>query len=163
MALLQVGRRADSICRLIDRKHLPAHRDGRLRKFKLSEVDEWARAVARMTPLAMMRPLRQFDWADQNRIQLHLLDRIALGRAWRHLGRPGVQVRSLLSRDRPNLGLAPRSLRDRPMTCARPFRTSRASPAPTSCTCGPSPRPGRPPNVSNNLLDNCPGATTWYF
>ena len=34
----------DSIYRWIDRKNLPAHRVGRLWKFKISEVDGWVRA-----------------------------------------------------------------------------------------------------------------------
>ncbi len=33
----------DSVYRWIDRKDLPAHRVGRLWKFKLSEVDCWVR------------------------------------------------------------------------------------------------------------------------
>lgn len=33
----------DSIYRWIDRKALPAHRIGRLWKFKVSEVDDWVR------------------------------------------------------------------------------------------------------------------------
>lgn len=39
-----LGVTRDSIYRWIDRKFLPAHRVGRLWKFKLSEVDEWVRA-----------------------------------------------------------------------------------------------------------------------
>lgn len=39
---LGVGR--DTIYRWIERKALPAHRIGRLWKFKLSEVDTWVRA-----------------------------------------------------------------------------------------------------------------------
>jgi len=34
----------DSIYRWIDARGLPAHRVGRLWKFKLSEVDDWVRA-----------------------------------------------------------------------------------------------------------------------
>lgn len=34
----------DSIYRWIDRKRLPAHRVGRLWKFKVTEVDDWVRA-----------------------------------------------------------------------------------------------------------------------
>jgi excisionase family DNA binding protein len=34
----------DSICRWIEHKGLPAHKVGRLWKFKISEVDEWVRA-----------------------------------------------------------------------------------------------------------------------
>jgi excisionase family DNA binding protein len=39
-----LGVKRDSIYRWIDRKGLPAHRVGRLWKFKVSEVDEWVRA-----------------------------------------------------------------------------------------------------------------------
>jgi len=39
-----LGVTRDSIYRWIDRKGLPAHRVGRLWKFKASEVDEWVRA-----------------------------------------------------------------------------------------------------------------------
>jgi excisionase family DNA binding protein len=39
-----VGVNKDSIYRWIEKKGLPAHRAGRLFRFKLSEVDEWVRA-----------------------------------------------------------------------------------------------------------------------
>jgi excisionase family DNA binding protein len=39
-----LGVTRDSIYRWIDRKRLPAHRVGRLWKFKASEVDDWVRA-----------------------------------------------------------------------------------------------------------------------
>lgn len=39
-----LGVTRDSIYRWIDRKGLPAHRVGRLWKFKVSEVDDWVRA-----------------------------------------------------------------------------------------------------------------------
>jgi excisionase family DNA binding protein len=39
-----LGVTRDSIYRWIDRKNLPAHRVGRLWKFKVSEVDDWVRA-----------------------------------------------------------------------------------------------------------------------
>jgi excisionase family DNA binding protein len=39
-----LGVAKDSIYRWIDRRGLPAHRIGRLWKFKASEVDEWVRA-----------------------------------------------------------------------------------------------------------------------
>ena len=39
-----LGVTRDSIYRWIDRKQLPAHRVGRLWKFKVSEVDRWVRA-----------------------------------------------------------------------------------------------------------------------
>jgi len=38
-----LGVTRDSIYRWIDRKGLPAHRAGRLWKFKVSEVDAWLR------------------------------------------------------------------------------------------------------------------------
>lgn len=38
-----LGVTRDSIYRWIDRKALPAHRIGRLWKFKISEVDDWVR------------------------------------------------------------------------------------------------------------------------
>jgi len=41
-AHLEVAR--DSIYRWVESKGLPAHRVGRLLRFKLSEVDEWVRA-----------------------------------------------------------------------------------------------------------------------
>ena len=40
-AHLQVAK--DSIYRWVDSKDLPAHRVGRLLRFRLSEVDEWVR------------------------------------------------------------------------------------------------------------------------
>ena len=39
-----LGVAKDSIYRWIENKSLPAHKIGRLWKFKLSEVDEWVRA-----------------------------------------------------------------------------------------------------------------------
>jgi excisionase family DNA binding protein len=39
-----LGVAKDSIYRWIERRSLPAHRIGRLWKFKVSEVDEWVRA-----------------------------------------------------------------------------------------------------------------------
>jgi excisionase family DNA binding protein len=39
-----LGVARDSIYRWIERRRLPAHRIGRLWKFKISEVDEWVRA-----------------------------------------------------------------------------------------------------------------------
>jgi excisionase family DNA binding protein len=39
-----LGVARDSIYRWIDSRSLPAHKIGRLWKFKLSEVDEWVRA-----------------------------------------------------------------------------------------------------------------------
>lgn len=39
-----LGVAKDSIYRWIERRSLPAHKIGRLWKFKISEVDEWVRA-----------------------------------------------------------------------------------------------------------------------
>ena len=39
-----LGVNKDSIYRWIDKKRFPAHRAGRLFRFKLSEVDEWVRS-----------------------------------------------------------------------------------------------------------------------
>jgi excisionase family DNA binding protein len=39
-----LGVTRDSIYRWIDNKGLPAHKIGRLWKFKLSEVDDWVRS-----------------------------------------------------------------------------------------------------------------------
>jgi excisionase family DNA binding protein len=39
-----LGVARDSIYRWIERRSLPAHKIGRLWKFKISEVDEWVRA-----------------------------------------------------------------------------------------------------------------------
>jgi excisionase family DNA binding protein len=39
-----LGVAKDSVYRWIDRRGLPAHRIGRLWKFKISEVDDWVRA-----------------------------------------------------------------------------------------------------------------------
>ena len=39
-----LGVTRDSVYRWIDAKNLPAHKIGRLWKFKISEVDEWVRA-----------------------------------------------------------------------------------------------------------------------
>lgn len=38
-----LGVARDTIYRWIETKHLPAHKVGRLWKFKLAEVDEWVR------------------------------------------------------------------------------------------------------------------------
>lgn len=39
-----LGIARDTVYRWIDAKGLPAHRVGRLRKFRLSDIDEWVRA-----------------------------------------------------------------------------------------------------------------------
>ena len=38
-----IGVAKDSVYRWIDAKHMPAHKIGKLWKFKLSEVDRWVR------------------------------------------------------------------------------------------------------------------------
>lgn len=40
-----LGVAKDSVYRWIELRHMPAHKIGRLWKFKLSEVDEWVRAA----------------------------------------------------------------------------------------------------------------------
>ena len=40
----------DSIYRWVDAKDFPAHRVGRLLRFRLSEVDEWVKAGSGSTP-----------------------------------------------------------------------------------------------------------------
>jgi excisionase family DNA binding protein len=42
-AALHLGVARDTVYRWIDQKRLPAHRVGRLWKFKLSEIDNWVR------------------------------------------------------------------------------------------------------------------------
>ena len=39
-----LGITKDTVYRWIDKKGFPAHRAGRLLRFKLSEIDEWVRA-----------------------------------------------------------------------------------------------------------------------
>ena len=46
----------DSIYRWIEYKRLPAHRVGRLWKFKLSQIDEWVRAGGAAIPAVVGRP-----------------------------------------------------------------------------------------------------------
>ena len=41
-----LGIARETVYRWIDRKGLPAHRIGKFWKFKLTEVDEWARTAA---------------------------------------------------------------------------------------------------------------------
>jgi excisionase family DNA binding protein len=45
-----LGVAKDSVYRWIDSRRLPAHRIGRLWKFKLSEVDGWVRGDGTMQP-----------------------------------------------------------------------------------------------------------------
>ncbi len=48
-----LGVATDTVYRWVRQKELPAHRVGRLLKFRLSEVDEW---VAREQPGEVTRP-----------------------------------------------------------------------------------------------------------
>ena len=56
---IHLGVAKDSVYRWIDSKRLPAHRIGKLWKFKLSEVDDWVRAGEANEPRARPRPARQ--------------------------------------------------------------------------------------------------------
>jgi excisionase family DNA binding protein len=40
-----LGIKRDTLYKMISRKHLPAHKVGKLWKFKLSEVDRWVRST----------------------------------------------------------------------------------------------------------------------
>jgi excisionase family DNA binding protein len=40
-----LGVAKDSVYRWIERRSMPAHRIGRLWKFKISEIDDWVRAA----------------------------------------------------------------------------------------------------------------------
>ena len=51
-----LGVAKDSIYRWIEQKALPAHRIGRLWKFKLTEVDEWVRAGGANPARSVDRP-----------------------------------------------------------------------------------------------------------
>ncbi|EQD38597.1 Excisionase/Xis, DNA-binding domain protein [mine drainage metagenome] len=51
-----LGVAKDSVYRWIDHRGLPAHKIGRLWKFKLSEVDHWVAPVARMLRMARRMP-----------------------------------------------------------------------------------------------------------
>lgn len=41
---VHLGVNRDTVYKWIDRKHMPAHKLGKLWKFKASEIDEWVRA-----------------------------------------------------------------------------------------------------------------------
>ncbi len=58
-----IGVRRESIYRWIDKKGFPAHRAGRLLRFKLSEVDEWMRGTP-TAPLGGRRVARKPLSAD---------------------------------------------------------------------------------------------------
>ena len=42
--MTHLGVARDTVYRWIDQKHLPAHRVGKLWKFKISDIDEWVRS-----------------------------------------------------------------------------------------------------------------------
>ncbi|WP_441288587.1 helix-turn-helix domain-containing protein [Sorangium sp. KYC3313] len=54
---LHLGVARDSVYRWIDAKGLPAHRIGKLWKFKLSEVDDWVRAEGANEAQARAKPV----------------------------------------------------------------------------------------------------------
>ena len=56
---LHLGVAKDSVYRWIDAKGLPAHRIGKLWKFKLSEVDDWVRAEGANEAEARAKPVRR--------------------------------------------------------------------------------------------------------
>jgi excisionase family DNA binding protein len=54
-----IGVAKDSVYRWIDAKGLPAHRVGKLWKFKLSEVDDWVRAGGASEACKRAEPVRR--------------------------------------------------------------------------------------------------------
>jgi excisionase family DNA binding protein len=54
-----IGVAKDSVYRWIDAKGLPAHRVGKLWKFKLSEVDDWVRAGRASDARTRTKPVRR--------------------------------------------------------------------------------------------------------
>jgi excisionase family DNA binding protein len=54
-----IGVAKDSVYRWIDAKGLPAHRVGKLWKFKLSEVDDWVRAGEANEARPRAKPVRR--------------------------------------------------------------------------------------------------------
>ena len=53
-----LGVAKDSVYRWIDEKGLPAHRVGRLFRFKLSEIDEWVRQDSQQEAVSNSAPRR---------------------------------------------------------------------------------------------------------
>jgi len=68
-----LGVAKDSVYRWIDEKGLPAHRVGRLFRFKLSEIDEWVRhdsqqeAVSK--PVGSRNPSRSGKNSSQSKVR----------------------------------------------------------------------------------------------
>ena len=56
---LHLGVAKDSVYRWVHAKGLPAHRIGKLWKFKLSEVDDWVRAEGANEAQARAKPVRR--------------------------------------------------------------------------------------------------------
>ena len=54
-----MGVAKDSVYRWIETKGLPAHRVGKLWKFKLSEVDDWVRAGGASEARTRAKPVRR--------------------------------------------------------------------------------------------------------
>ena len=54
-----LGVAKDSVYRWIENKGLPAHKIGRLWKFKVSEVDEWVRAGGSSSNREPLQPERE--------------------------------------------------------------------------------------------------------
>ena len=67
-AAAHLGVAKDSIYRWIEEKELPAHRVGRLLRFKLSEIDEWVRRDSRQQRRANTARKRTSYKANGNQI-----------------------------------------------------------------------------------------------
>ena len=62
-----LGVAKDSIYRWIDDRDLPAHRVGRLFRFKISEIDEWVRQGADNNNARILSPPRSSSRSKANR------------------------------------------------------------------------------------------------
>ncbi|GIW56143.1 MAG: hypothetical protein KatS3mg082_2547 [Nitrospiraceae bacterium] len=62
-----LGVTRDSIYRWIERKGFPAHRVGRLLRFKLSEVDRWVATGGRAMASRRKVPTRKWQYAPHLR------------------------------------------------------------------------------------------------
>lgn len=61
-----LGVAKDSVYRWIDKKGLPAHRVGRLFRFKLSEIDEWVRQDSQQEAVSNSAPRRNSPNTGKN-------------------------------------------------------------------------------------------------
>lgn len=61
-----LGVAKDSVYRWIDEKGLPAHRVGRLFRFKLSEIDEWVRQDSQQEAVSNSAPRRNSPKMGKN-------------------------------------------------------------------------------------------------